>query len=88
MTKFSGLREARERRKQDDSALTQVDLPPSSVSPKKVGRPPGKRSNPDYQQVTALLHAQTYLKVRQRLLAENREVSELINDLLVDWLKT
>lgn len=93
-SKFSGLRAMRERRAQEDQEQTLPELPHAVEPPataaeprRRVGRPPGKRSNPDYQQVTVLLHGQTYLEVRKRLLDERKEVSELINELLVTWLK-
>ena len=56
-------------------------------TPRKVGRPPGKRSNPDYRQVTVLLEKGVHTAVRKRLLDERGEVSELVNELLVAWLE-
>ncbi|GHF42288.1 hypothetical protein HNQ07_002142 [Deinococcus metalli] len=90
-SKFSGLKAMREKRHQETEAPSvpeaAPDVTPVSEPPKrKVGRPPGKRSNPEYQQVTVLLHGQTYLEVRKRLLDQRTEVSDLINDLLNDWL--
>lgn len=95
-SKFSGLRTMRERRAQEveeNPPLEEAASPRASVpagaeeSARRVGRPPGKRSNPEYQQVTVLLHGQTYLNARKRLLDERKEVSELINELLDKWLK-
>lgn len=85
-SKFSGLKAMRDRRAQDEE-YTSTPTPLPEEPRRKVGRPPGKRSNPDYQQVTVLLHGQTYLEVRKRLLDERKEVSDLINELLVEWLK-
>lgn len=100
-SKFSNLREMRQRRAQSDD-LQADDLPaetgtrptealpaaaPEVVpAPRKLGRPAGKRSNPDYQQVTVLLRSDTYLGVRKQLLGDKRDVSELINEVLADWL--
>lgn len=56
----------------------------------KIGRPKtGKRSNPEYRQVSAWIRIATYQKVTDRLfLKENRrEFSDLVETLLVDWLK-
>jgi hypothetical protein len=91
-SKFSGLKAMREKRNQDAEVQPTPEVTPESAPVadpprRKVGRPPGKRSNPDYQQVTVLLHAQTYLEVRKRLLEQRTEVSDLINDLLSEWLK-
>lgn len=92
-SKFSSLRAMRERREQEASADPGPVMAPVEVaaaqtaSPRRVGRPPGKRSNPEYQQVTVLLHGQTYVEVRKRLLDERKEVSTLIDELLAEWLK-
>jgi len=57
--------------------------------PKRLGRPPGKRSDPAYQPVTAWVRKTTYQAVRERLLKEDRrEFSLLVEELLRDWLKT
>jgi hypothetical protein len=57
--------------------------------PKRLGRPPGKRSDPAYQPVTAWIRKATYQSVRERLLKEGRrEFSVLVEELLQDWLRT
>jgi hypothetical protein len=59
-------------------------------APRKVGRPrTGKRSDPDYRQVSAWIKRDTYDRVTRRLFTrENRrEFSELVESLLKDWLK-
>jgi hypothetical protein len=59
-------------------------------APRKVGRPKtGKRSDPDYRQVSAWIKRDTYDRVTRRLFVrENRrEFSELVQSLLEDWLK-
>ncbi|AFD27641.1 hypothetical protein DGo_PB0372 (plasmid) [Deinococcus gobiensis I-0] len=95
-SKFSGLRAMREKRTQEAEAEAPAPSPTAVPAPppltpeeprRRVGRPPGKRSDPNYQQVTVLLRANTYLEVRKRLLDERKEVSELLNDLLDEWLK-
>lgn len=90
-SKFAGLKAMKERRAQEAEETADHAVIPPLEAPeetrRRVGRPPGKRSNPDYQQVTVLLHGQTYLETRKRLLDERKEVSELINELLDAWLK-
>lgn len=54
-------------------------------------RPPrsqvaGKRGDPDYRQVSAYVRKDTHQKVKMALLEEDREFSELVEDLLRDWL--
>lgn len=48
----------------------------------------GKKSNPDFTQVTAYLTRKTYGKTRSYLwdTGDKRDFSELVEDLLVDYL--
>lgn len=57
---------------------------------KKRGRPPGKRSDPDFVQTTAYVRADTYKDIRIALIQEDeeREYSELVEELLSKWLKS
>jgi hypothetical protein len=53
------------------------------------GRPPGKRSDPDYQPTTVLLRIQTK-KMANRLLEDGstgQDLSELIEQLLIEWIQ-
>jgi len=53
------------------------------------GRPPGKRSDPDYQPTTVLLRKQIK-KTARRLLEDTgtgQDLSELIEQLLVEWIQ-
>jgi hypothetical protein len=61
-----------------------------NVEPKKMGRPKGKRSDPDFEQVTAYIKSATYTNVRIELLKEGqrREFSELVQHLLDDWIQS
>ncbi|MFN6572006.1 hypothetical protein [Dendronalium sp. ChiSLP03b] len=61
-------------------------------SPKR-GRPKAKRSDPDYEQVTAYIRRDTHTTVKIELLkdaqtGEKQEFSELVQDLLEQWLKS
>lgn len=53
----------------------------------RVGRPPGKRSDEAFRQVSAIVRRDTYRATRRRLLDEEREFSQLIQVLLDRWLK-
>jgi hypothetical protein len=57
----------------------------------RIGRPPtGKRSNPDYRQVSAWIKDKTYKRVKLRLLLKEdgrRDFSVLVQDLLEEWLR-
>ncbi len=53
------------------------------------GRPPGKRSDPDYQPTTVLLRKHTK-KTATRLLEDvnaGQDLSELIEQLLTEWIQ-
>jgi hypothetical protein len=82
-SKFSGLKAMRDKRQTEHESPRE----PDSVPPRRVGRPTGKRSDPNYQQVTVLLNSETYKETRKRLLDEKKEVSTLLNELLDAWLK-
>jgi hypothetical protein len=55
---------------------------------KRLGRPPGKRSNPDFEQVTAYLRKDTYQAVRVTLLqsGSKKQFSDVVQELLEVWL--
>ena len=48
----------------------------------------GKRSDPDYEHVSAYIRKETYRNVKIALLqeAEKRDFSDLVEALLTDWL--
>jgi hypothetical protein len=55
---------------------------------KRLGRPPGKRSDPDFEQVTAYIKKETHQAVKIELLKNGRqEFSALVEGLLQQWLK-
>ena len=54
-----------------------------SDAPLKVGRPPGKKSNPDYTQATVYLRKQTHLAAKKCLLDEGKAFSELVTQ----WIR-
>jgi hypothetical protein len=85
MSKFNDILKAAQARNQD------VETPvPAEPKPQKSGRPRGKRSNPDYEQVTAYIKRETYRNTKIVLLQQgnNQEFSELVEQLLSEWLST
>jgi hypothetical protein len=69
----------------------QYQAAPSDVETRlgKVGRPPGKRSNPNFERLTVLVKKQTR-KAAQRLwedLEPGRDMSELLERLLADFVR-
>ena len=85
MTKFKGLLEAAQKR---ESATAKVNHTVAmSVTVRR--RPPCKRSHPDYEQITAYIRKDTHHAVKVALLNNGRkEFSELVEDLLRQWLTT
>ena len=60
------------------------------TQPSKRGRPKGKRSDPDYEQVTAYIKKETYRSTKIALLqqGEVQDFSLLVEQLLAEWLST
>jgi hypothetical protein len=54
-----------------------------------LGRPPGKRSDPEYKQYSVLLKKETHRQVTRRLRdqEDGPDVSELLQQLLEQWLE-
>jgi len=70
-----------------DSGQQQVTLAGGPLS-KRLGRPPGKRSDPDFEQVTAYIRKETHQAVKIELLKNGRqEFSALVEGLFQQWLK-
>jgi len=67
----------------------QENRPPGGSLVKRLGRPPGKRSDPGFEQVTAYIRKETHQAVKIELLKSGRqEFSELVEALLQQWFKT
>ncbi len=65
--------------------------PPVPASPgRKPGRPPGKRSDPGYVQVTAYIPSDLHHNIKLALLQDRKgqEFSELVEELLETWLRS
>ena len=84
MSKFRGLIDAANSR--ESTAPAPVAMP---TKPRGRGRPRGKRSDPDFDQVTAYIRKHTHQGAKIALLQEGRgrEFSELVEDLLAKWLQ-
>ena len=93
MSKFGNLRDARNRAAEPAAPVT----PPPCPAPVKTvgpGSRGGKRDDPAYSQATAYLPAKLLHRVKGRLHEERglsgrgRDLSDLIAELLTDWLDT
>jgi hypothetical protein len=98
--RFSGLSEARAAQNQPKEPEQNKVLkepakpatePPEQSEPetRRRGRPNGKRSNDDYKQVTAYIAMTTYSGTKTRLFQQGnkQQFSELVDQLLVNWLE-
>lgn len=74
-----------------DPEQEQKSLPIEEIPsyPQKIGRPRGRRSNPDYEQVTAYIRRETYTAIKIALLqkGKTRGFSELVEELLTAHLQ-
>lgn len=78
-----------------EAAPVHARRPPTTKAAKptkpngQAGRPAGKRSDPEYTQVTAYIRTGTHKETKIALLNEgrDREFSELVQDLLQKWLQ-
>ena len=76
--KFDNLLKARDR----NDALNR-EVPNEHTRSASVG----KRSDGDYRQVSAYIRKDTHQQVKIALLQEEREFSELVEELLSGWLE-
>ena len=90
-SKFKGILDvAKGREPEIEPAAVQPQAPsPALAEVPRRGRPAGKRSDPSYSQVTAYIPEDLHrrVKIAQLQDAKGQEFSELIEALLLDWLK-
>ena len=91
MSKFKDiLKAAKEREPEPEVASEPVSSKPTETETQQIkrGRPKGKRSDPDYEQVTAYIRKETYRQTKIALLSseEGQDFSELVEQLLTEWL--
>lgn len=78
-----------EESKQIPTKTNLISKEDNSATMPRRGRPNGKRSNSEFQQVTAYVRRETYRKVSIKLIDQEvkGEFSELIEELLQEWLE-
>lgn len=93
-SKFSGalsrLREPQpEEMREPPTVIAAAPAATPEPMAKGRGRPPGKRSDPDFKPTTVFLRNQTKRAAVRQLedRDDNRDLSELVEDLLSQWLK-
>ena len=87
MSKFQGVIDAAKGREDTVAKPTPLVM---STKRRGSGSPPGKRRDPDFEQITAYIRKHTHQGVKIALLQEGQgqEFSELVEFLLAKWLKS
>jgi hypothetical protein len=88
-SKFSGVLAKLKNRSAGGQSIVPPTPPAGSEPMRGRGRPPGKRSDPDFQPTTVLLRKHTK-KTAARLLEDTsaaHDLSELIEQLLSEWIQ-
>ena len=91
--KFSALADLHRQPVNEDAASAAVPpatAPPSAAESRGRGRPAtGKRSNPEWKLYSHFLRKQTQRAAVARLQAEdsNRDLSDILEELLAQWLR-
>ncbi|MGB5772770.1 MAG: hypothetical protein WBM32_23315 [Crocosphaera sp.] len=90
---LSARRQQKEVVRVPQEVKTSVTVTPQiEVEPKKVGRPPGRRSDPNCRSLTLLVNeeviddAQYKLKKLNRGKSPKQSLSDLVEELLEEWL--
>lgn len=84
---LAGLRQQAPAKPADEAADTAA--PPALPAKGTRGRPPGKRSNPEFEPTTVFLRKQTKRAATRRLedLEAGQDLSDLLEQLLSDWVR-
>ena len=87
MSKFQGVIDAAKGREGAPGKPAPVVMP---TKRRGRARPPGKRSDPAFEQATVYLRKDTHSQTKIALLQEGKgqEFSELVEALLAKWLKS
>jgi hypothetical protein len=74
--------------KQEVSVAEELPVTPTNSTKSARGRPPAKRSDPDFVGLTTYVRRDTHTRAKIALLQEGkgRELSELVEDLIYNWL--
>jgi hypothetical protein len=87
MSKFDGILSAKAKNGEAKKTV-RAKMENASATGQKNGklRTPGKRSDPDYTQITAYIRKETHENVMRKIY-KRQELSELLEELLTDWMK-
>jgi hypothetical protein len=88
-SKFSGVLAKLKQRPIEQQSTAHPSHPKRIEPVRGRGRPPGKRSDPDYQPTTVLIRKHTK-KTAARMLEDinsGQDLSDLIEQLLAEWIQ-
>jgi hypothetical protein len=88
-SKFTGVLAKLKQRPGEEQSIAPPSSPEGNEPIRRRGRPPGKRSDPEYQPTTVLIRKQTK-KTAVRLLEDTnagQDLSDLIEQLLGEWIQ-
>lgn len=85
---FADLLKLHEGREEVKPEATAVPAEPAKAAvASELERKRGKSADPDYVKLTSYIRKDTHLQVKKKLLDEDKEISELVEELMVEWLK-
>jgi hypothetical protein len=89
VSKFDGIFEAAKGQKKPTRRARASKASAAPAPARRRGRPAGKRSDPDFEAITAYIRKDTHRDVKIALLKQgnSQEFSELVEELLSKWLK-
>lgn len=71
----------------EDRPVEEVsNQPPASENPQSSQRPMGKSRDPNYKQLGLYVRKDIHRKVKSKAAADEIELSELVERLLINWL--
>ena len=66
--------------------MSALDAAKPAPAPSAGGKR-GKKSDPRFRQISVLVEKNAYLEAKRRLIGTDMDASDLMNSLLVNWLK-
>jgi hypothetical protein len=88
-SKFNAILEQKRDGGEEEKENLQQPLISPTEAKKSPGRPTGKRTNPNYGQVTAYIPKSLHEDVKIALIKEGgKEFSTLVEELLSEWMRT
>ncbi len=72
--------------KKPGESISEITVPAIKPEKRKPGRPAGKRSDENFVLISAFVRKDTLRAIKHQLIDDGRELSELVQDLLAEYL--